>query len=254
MANIFASSALAAGYAAARPALHAPIIARVREHLRLREQVARALDVGCGAGLSTRPLASIARHCIGVDPAEVMLRWGRTVAPDAAFVAGSAEALPVRSRSMDIVTAAGSLDYADLNMFFPEASRVLGPDGVLVVYDFAEGRRFRESDKLDTWYSQFLERYPSPLDSAQPVTPESLRKCSSGLRLNGYEQFEMGLMVEPSFYIDYVVTETNVAHALMNGVPEEEIRTWCGRSLEPVFQGQAHEVLFQGYIAYLVKV
>ncbi len=252
MANIFARAAMAAGYAAARPALHAPIIARVREHLQFRGQLARALDVGCGAGLSTRPLRSIARQCIGIDPAEAMLRWGRTVVPDAAFVVGSAEALPVRSSSIDIITAAGSLDYADLNLFFPEASRVLGPAGVLVVYDFSEGRRLRGSDRLDTWYSEFLKRYPPP-DSSRPVTPESLRTCNSGLRLSRYEHFEMGLMLEPSFYIDYVLTETNIAHALMNGAAEEEIRAWCARTLEPVFQGQAREVLFPGYIAYIHK-
>ncbi|MBI4876759.1 MAG: SAM-dependent methyltransferase, partial [Acidobacteria bacterium] len=51
MLNPFATPAMAAGYA--------------RSRLEIARPLDRALDVGCGAGLSTRPLLSIARHCIG---------------------------------------------------------------------------------------------------------------------------------------------------------------------------------------------
>ena len=48
-----------------------------------------------------------------------------------------------------------------------------------------------------------------------------------------------------------MLTETNVAYAIANGIPEAEIREWCRRTLAPVFQGAPREVLFEGYIAWL---
>jgi hypothetical protein len=44
---------MAAGYAFSRPAVQPHIISRIREDLRLEGPVGRALDIGCGAGLST---------------------------------------------------------------------------------------------------------------------------------------------------------------------------------------------------------
>ncbi len=253
MPNLFDSPSMAAGYASARPAVHPHIILRIREHLQLAGPVGRALDIGCGAGLSTRPLQSIARRCYGIDPAEAMLRWSKTVAPGAIFIAGKAESLCVRSHSMDIITAAGSLNYADLDLFFPEAKRVLAPGGVLIIYDFSEGRRFRGSDGLEVWYSEFLRRYPAPPDSAREISPASLQSGHFGLRLSSYEFFSRGLRLDSASYVDYVMTETNVAHALTKSVPEQEIRAWCNDTLAPVFNGEEREVLFEGYIAYMVR-
>ena len=244
--------ALAAGYARARPPLHPRIVERVRGHLGLEGPLGLALDVGCGAGLSTRALAQIARRCVGVDPVTAMLRLGGEVAPGARFCAGRAEQLPVRSGSVDLLGAAGSLDYADLGRFFAEAERVLAPGGVLVVYDFSPGRRFPDSDALTTWFDRLMERYPPPSDSrSRALDPETLGAAATRLRLTGSERFEIGLTLDPAFYREYVMTETNVAHAVRGGIPAAEIRGWCRESLEPVFRGAAREVLFEGYIAYL---
>ena len=51
-------------------------------------------------------------------------------------------------RAVDIVTAAGSLNFADLGRFFPDAARVLRAEGALIVYDFSAGRRFPEAEEL----------------------------------------------------------------------------------------------------------
>lgn len=144
MTNPFGS--LAAGYATARPAVHPLVIDRVRRRV---VAVDRALDVGCGAGLSTRPLVGMARHVIGMEPAEPMLAWAREVAPGADFVVGGAERLPFMRASVDLITAAGSLNYADPALFFVEARRVLRRGGMIVVYDFSTGRSLRESAELD---------------------------------------------------------------------------------------------------------
>src|SRR3954453_15309435 len=100
---------MASGYARSRPALHGRVIARIRDHLRLNEPISRALDVGCGAGLSTAALQPLAASPIGVEPVAGMLAWVSDTAPAARFAAARAENLPFRSGCMDLVTAAGSL-------------------------------------------------------------------------------------------------------------------------------------------------
>ena len=242
---------MSAGYATSRPAVHPHVIELVRRHLGLDRKVSRALDVGCGAGLSTKPLEEIAECCIGIEPVEAMLAWTRSTAPDAHFLVGAAEAIPIAGRSIDILTAAGSLNYADFDLFFPEAARVLKERGVLVVYDFSQGREFHDSPKLADWFSQFVARYPKPPSEARAISPESLAQLDCGFELRSHEQFEIGLRLDVDFYLDYAMTETNVAFAVRQGTPEGEIRSWCGETLAAVFEGVAREVLFRGYIAYL---
>jgi SAM-dependent methyltransferase len=210
------------------------------------------LDIGCGAGLSTQPLGRLADLTFGVDVAETMLGWAASVAPDAHFAVGRAEALPVRSGSIGLITAAGSLNYADLDRFFPEAARVLEPGGVVVVYDFSPGRRFPDSSGLDEWFAAFMERYPPPPGEGRELSPRRLAEWSTLFRLKSEEDFEVALPLTPAFYLDYVLTETNVAYAVRKGAALEEIRGWCAETLGPVFGRRSREVLFRGYIAYLV--
>jgi SAM-dependent methyltransferase len=249
MANPFGSDDMAAGYATSRPPVHPLVIERVFQQLGRREPFQRALDVGCGAGVSTKALTGFAKHCIGLEPAEAMLKWASTMAPSAEFVAGAAEAIPLCRRVVDLVTAAGSLNYADLDLFFPEAARVLAPHGVLVVYDFSPGRSFRNTTSLDEWFSSFYSRYPPPANEGRQLSPGILAELSSGFRVHTHRQFEIGITLTPDFYLDYVMTETNVAAAVLNGAPHSEIRSWCARTLAPVWNGSEREVLFRGYFA-----
>ena len=242
---------MAAGYAQARPAVHPHVIARLRSHLQINVPVKRALDVGCGSGLSTRELAMVAERSYGIDPVWAMLQQAGIVAPSACFVVGIAEALPFASSSMNLITAAGSLNYADLTCFFPEALRVLEPGGVLVVYDFSQGRSFRNDPSLNVWFDEFRLRYPSPPNSGRPLDPEILAAEATEFRSVGSEQFQVGLLMDQLRYVDYIMTETNVANAIQSGAASESIQDWCRTSLDYVFAGEPKEVLFNGYIAYL---
>ena len=253
MANVFDMPGMAAGYAKSRPEVHPHIIERARKYLPMPLPVAHALDVGCGAGLFTRALQSIARHAFGIDPSLALVKCASALVPGADFRMGIAESLPVPPRSMDLVAAAGSLNYADLNRFFAEAVRALRVGGALLVYDFSPGRSFRDSNRLDLWFTDFLNRYPMPIGSGHEVSPEILSSSESGLRLCGHEDFEVGLVVDGAFYLEYMMTETNVATAVQSGVPEQSIRAWCADNLEPVFQGVPREVLFRGYFAVLLE-
>src|SRR5262245_44167928 len=143
---------MGAGYARSRPPVHPLILTEASRALGQREPWRRALDVGCGAGFSTKVLEGLARQRVGLEPAEAMLGWTREVAPKARFVVGAAEAIPIDRGAIDIITAAGSLNYvAGLDRFFSEAERILSPGGVVLVYDFTAGSRFSDSVRLAEW-------------------------------------------------------------------------------------------------------
>ena len=94
----------------------------------------------------------------------------------------AAEALPVRSASIDVVTAAGSLNYAGLDQFFPDVARVLREGGALIVYDFSAGRRFADSETLDEWFTEFLRRYPKDNGSGGCTRCRITRRRGRGLQ------------------------------------------------------------------------
>jgi SAM-dependent methyltransferase len=251
MTNPFGDDFMAAGYAASRPAVHPRVIDQLRVWMD-GAVVHRAADIGCGAGLSTRPLASLARMSVGFDPAESMVRVAARVVPGALFVTAGGEAMPFDDHSIDLLTAAGSLNYArDLDATFAEAVRVLAPGGLLAVYDFSPGRSFVDSDRLDAWFEAFIARYPFPASQARPLSPSLLEEAASDLVLVRGETFEIPLALEPAFHVDYMLTETCVQDAVRRGTPLESIRSWVTETLAPVFDGRPHDVLFRGYLATL---
>lgn len=181
----FTSAAMAKAYAKARPPLHARIVAMIGV------RAVAALDVGCGAGLSTAPLLGVADRVVGVDPVPEMVQWGGRVARGASFAAARAEALPFAGGAFDLITAAGSLNYADPGRAFPELRRVIAPGGTLCVYDF----------------SQDAFEYEREADGAIPLSPEILARVASGFRVARSERFRFPVRMGMGKYVDYMRSE-----------------------------------------------
>jgi len=247
--NVYKSQRMAAGYAFSRPPVHPHIIRRICEDLRLGAPVGRALDVGCGAGLSTAVLEPVARVVVGLESVPGMLTHRRAIAPQASFVAAVAERLPFAAGSFDIVTAAGSLNYVDLALFLPDLARVLTPRGVMVIYDFSAGRRLRGDSRLDEWYGVFECRYPPKPGYDMDVT--ALDYASHGLKLNAFEAFEIAVPMTFDSYVLYAMSESGVELAVAGGVPEAEIRAWCESTLAGILDDIPRDVLFGAYVAYV---
>lgn len=252
MSNLYATAAMAAGYARWRPAVHPLVIEKVAPMLEFDDgrRAGTALDIGCGSGLSTAALERVATCCVGIEPTESMLRWAHLAAPSAHVATARAEQLPIASGAVDLITAAGSLNYVDLAAFFPEARRVLVRGGRMAVYDFGPGRSFRDSDALDRWYDEFERLYPFP--PCRDLTPASLATAAEPwFESAGNEQFEVSLQLSEEFYVEYAMTETSVSAAAAGGVSAQAIRDWCASTLAPVFDGRPRDVLFRGYICCL---
>ncbi len=236
--NPFAS--IAEGYARHRPPVHREILRRA-----LSGPYQTAVDIGCGSGISTRALADFARTRIGVEPAESMVEAARLVDPTAQFLVGPAEAIDLPDSSADLLTAAGALNYVHLARFFPEALRLLAPQGSLLVYDFSTGNA-EGSD----WLSRFVARYPWAPNEGRHLTPAILADEAKGFVLERSDEFTIRLSLTREFYLDYILTETNVAHAVRQGQSIEDIRTWCADTL---WADPESPILFPAYYALFTR-
>jgi SAM-dependent methyltransferase len=248
MASVYDSERLAAGYAFDRPPLHEQILRSA--HLGRRAR--KALDVGCGAGVSTAALAPLAEHVIGLEPVPAMLAHRWKLAPHAEFVVGAAEDLPFAAGSFDLVAAAGSLNYTDLPSALAEVARVLTREGAFLLYDFSAGRHSLVGNELAPWFTSFEQRFPWP-PGWQPLAVHELPLATSGLRVLDYTDLEVRLPMTRDAYLRYVLSEVNVNNAITQGVcGDEEARDWCQRTLKEVFGDNEVTVVFPGYLAMLI--
>jgi SAM-dependent methyltransferase len=247
MTSVYDSERLATAYAFDRPSVHGQFL----QAANLSPQADRALDVGCGAGLSTAALLPWARQIVGLEPVPAMLAHRKKVAPQASFVVAEAERLPFAAGSLDLVTAAGSLNYADLPSAFGEVARVLNPAGTFLLYDFSPGRRAASGEDLATWFDSFEQRYPWPA-GWQPFDVRELTLTPYGLHLLGYTDVEARLPMTFDAYLRYMLSETNAEHAIASGACSAgEVRDWCRETLEPVFANGDVTVVITGYVATL---
>ncbi|CAN5886406.1 class I SAM-dependent methyltransferase [soil metagenome] len=93
----------------------------------------RVLDVGAGTGALTRLLLAAGHTVVALDPLLPMLRHLRRRSADRALVvlAGTAERIPLRRASVDVVTIGQAYHWFDDERAVPELARVLKVGGVL---------------------------------------------------------------------------------------------------------------------------
>jgi SAM-dependent methyltransferase len=246
---VYDSPRLAAGYAFDRPAVHVEIVRHIAA--RLPRPVARALDVGCGAGVSTAALDPLARTIVGLDPSATMLAHSQEVCPRGFFSVGRAEQLPFAPGVFDLVAAAGSINYAETPAFLRETSRVLTDHGVLTIYDFSDGKQFRDDDGLQRWYEEFERLYPP-----QPGYALDVRRLpfeDAGLRLDAYQELQVAVPMSAASYQRYAMSQTTVEAAIAGGTSEADIARWCAETLGEVFGEGSRDVLFDAYVAYVSR-
>jgi ubiquinone/menaquinone biosynthesis C-methylase UbiE len=98
------------------------------------ERVAVAVDLGCGSGQSVAGLLPIADRVIGVEPAEGLRAEAQAAYPEATFLRGSGECIPLEAGSASAVTVANAFYWMDMRAALREVDRVLVRPGVFMTY------------------------------------------------------------------------------------------------------------------------
>lgn len=151
-AHLFAGRA--DDYARARPSYPPEAIELVVRGIR---PGGRAIDVGCGTGISTRLLAARGLHVIGVDPNAEMLEAARREHEPPGTVSlkyglGDASLAKVPDASVDLLTCFQSFHWFDPPSARHDFRRVLAPGGrVALVWNLRE-----EGDPVVEGYARIV--------------------------------------------------------------------------------------------------
>ena len=98
----------------------------------------RVLDIGCGGGILSEPLARLGAAVVGADPAVANIEAAKLHAADQGLVidyrATTAEALADAGERFDVVLAMEVVEHvADLNLFVRRCAEMVKPGGLMVV-------------------------------------------------------------------------------------------------------------------------
>jgi 2-polyprenyl-3-methyl-5-hydroxy-6-metoxy-1,4-benzoquinol methylase len=92
------------------------------------------LEVGCGEGYGTAMIADRAGTVLGLDYDAAAVRHAQRSYPNAEFARANLAALPIASRSIDVVVTLQVIEHVwDHPQFVRECARVLSAGGRLVV-------------------------------------------------------------------------------------------------------------------------
>lgn len=98
----------------------------------------RILDIGCGGGVLSEPLARLGASVTGVDPVEsniaVAAHHAAQYGLDIDYRATTAEALAEAGETFDVVLAMEVIEHvADVNLFIKVAAALVKPGGLIFV-------------------------------------------------------------------------------------------------------------------------
>ena len=145
-------SRLATGYAAYRPGYPEGLFSAIAA---ASPYLDRVWDCATGTGQAAPGLAAHFHSVVASDASSEQIRAARPHDRVRYFVA-RAEAAPLRSQSMGMVTVAQALHWLQLPEFYAEARRVLRRGALLVVWTY--GNQRVDSGPVDEVLSDFYDR------------------------------------------------------------------------------------------------
>lgn len=250
----FDSKRIALGYTK-RPWLHKQVIEQLLRDCGLSSdhKFNNGLDVGCGAGLSTKALRLICHRVTGTDIADAMVEvctelYGEDKAYN--FYVAKAEETLVPDNKYDIVTAAGCINWVDEKKFMANMCEVLEDGALMVIYDFGITDKMRGNTAYTDWYqNQYLARFPKPPRKENKWTQEDLM---DGFTMEKQTDYEMEYPFYLDDFVDFMLIQSNVNARIEDGtLSPEEVRSWMKESLLPIFGDEEKRLVFYGYSWYI---
>jgi Methylase involved in ubiquinone/menaquinone biosynthesis len=240
-----------------RPFLHKQVIERFRKEVS-GQTFSHGLDVGCGAGLSSKALKLICSHVTGADISPEMIRVAGEVCEDAQgydFIVSKAEEIPAAAEKYDIVTAAGVIQWVEREDFLQNLRNIMKEQGYVLIYDFCISDRMKGAGNTEyaAWWSEhYLKEFPKPYRNEHVWTKEEVEPC--GFSMLRQVQYEMEYVFDMHSFIEFMMIQSNVNVKIEKGKWDAgEVREWFVQSLGPVFKGEKQTLMFTGYSWCLMR-
>ena len=247
--KLFDSKRIASGYANDRPWLHQLIIEQIKVDFADKIPFQNGLDVGCGAGLSTKALKLICNKVTGTDLSDKMVHMCKTqyFAPEFTFYTAKAEETEIPQTLYDIVTAAGVVNWVDKDRFLANMRLVMSPNAPLIIYDFwISDKMLVNSDYTDWYQNKYLVNFPKPPRNSSVWEQEDIPTSFSFIKQT---MCEMQYEFDMDSFIRFMMTQTNINSKIDSGnMTEDEVTDWMRETLSSIFQGQKQTLIFDGYI------
>lgn len=172
------------------------------------------LDLGCGGGLVSAPLARMGANLVAIDASEEAIGAARAYAEQAGlaidFQCTTAEALVERGAQFDLVTALEIVEHvADVGAFLTAASSLVKPGGVLVLSTINRTPKARAlaitgAERILKWAPEGAHDYE------KLVTPDEIRSGARGLRWDEpvgitYQPLGAGWSLSRDVDVNYVI-------------------------------------------------
>jgi SAM-dependent methyltransferase len=197
----------------------------------------RVLDIGCGAGLTTRDAARLAASgsALGVDISEPMIERARELAEaeglgNVAFVHSDAAVHPFPSQEFDVVISRfGTMFFSDPVAAFSNLARSSRHGGrlTMMVWQAAERNEWKVSLQRALGSATFADSQPS-LNPFSLGDPDVVGRI---LDASGLVDFTFADVQEPVYYgaditaaLDWVCGFSTVKATLQNRMPDDRER------------------------------
>jgi ubiquinone/menaquinone biosynthesis C-methylase UbiE len=215
--------------------------ARVASELQLKRGI-RLLDLGCGAGLFLGWLGKqVETKCYGLDLSLNSLHSACVANAKVHLTLGDAELLPYKGNSFDRVLCNGAAHHLlDLRSALHEIHHVLGPGGILVMYEP------NANVLTNTVRRVFLsnDKYESPADLAHKdeFTSDSVMAMLQATGFTNIKTIRCDFLAYPlsGMYMDLPLSHSRI---FMKGLIGLESRLECLTFLRPIFDVFAWRIL-----------
>lgn len=253
--NYFDPISAATRYAKGRPDFHSNTIGRIQAFLFPGQRVARALDIACGTGLSTKALLDVADEVYGTDISTAMLSLAH--APDKIrYSVAPAEQQPFDNHFFDLITVSSGVHWFDIDRFLAEVGRLLKPGGWLTIYENHFIAEMEGQDDFKQWFPDvYLKKYPSPpRNNEYDWSAENLQP--RGLVFKHEDRFRNQVEMTKEQLILYFTTQSNIISAVEKGdTTYPAVESWLKEQLSPFFEsGNEKQVIYYGnWIKYIQR-
>lgn len=249
----FDSKRTAEGYAK-RPWLHKEVMEQVKADYQITQNFENGLDVGCGAGLSTKGLRLICNRVTGTDISPEMIGICKQLYKNDTydFYVAKAEETRIPQAPYNIVTAAGVMNWVDRDKFLHNATQIMAQDGLIIIYDFWITDKMVANPAYTDWYqNEYLKKFPKPPRNEDTWTQSDL---SDDFLMEKQTVYEMTYSFSLEDFIDFMMIQSNVNVKIEKGIMSEaEVREWMTNTLLPIFQHEKETLVFAGYNWYIRK-